>query len=183
MNKKRSEAQITYISGLRASKAVLTNYAKGRYSDKTLVKHLVKYNKDREDLMNIHGSFEEYLESKIEYWNDARNYDSPVIDKANRGRARTNEEKLRGILGISRGLDFWEKEENAYFASVQETYNQIPESERKKIRKKYGNLDWDAAIYDTQTQEIIVPGANGNVIMSIKDHKAGEYDEESLSWR
>lgn len=68
----KDRGQIKYISGLKASKSVLTNYAKGRYSDETLIKHLSKYNEDRKGLMNIRDdkTFKDFLEARITYYRD-----------------------------------------------------------------------------------------------------------------
>lgn len=63
-SKTRSEGQITYISGLRMSKAVLTNYRRGRYSDETFIKHLVKYNEGRSDLFTL-GNDQRTYEKKL----------------------------------------------------------------------------------------------------------------------
>ena len=80
MNKDRG--QIKYISGLKASKAVLTNYAKGRYSDETLINHLSKYNEDRKGLMNIREdkTFKDFLKSRITYYRDANLDNKEILD-------------------------------------------------------------------------------------------------------
>ena len=87
----KDRGQIKYISGLKASKAVLTNYAKGRYSDETLIKHLAKYNEDRVGLMNIKEgkTFEDTLRKRIDYYNY---------------NGYSNAEKMEGILAEHRSL-------------------------------------------------------------------------------
>lgn len=165
----KDRGQIKYISGLRASKAVLTNYAKGRYSDETLIKHLAKYNEDRVGLMNIKEgkTFEDTLRKRIDYYN-YENY--------------SNQQKIEGILAEHRSLTKWNDENTAYFAALEQTYDQIPDQVKRKIKRQFGDIDWDAAIYDSNTGNTIIPGAKGNLILSISDHKAGEYDEETLTW-
>ena len=78
----KDRGQIKYISGLKASKSVLTNYAKGRYSDETLIKHLSKYNEDRKGLMNIRDdkTFKDFLEARITYYRDDDLSNKEIID-------------------------------------------------------------------------------------------------------
>ena len=165
----KDRGQIKYISGLKASKSVLTNYAKGRYSDETLIKHLSKYNEDRKGLMNIRDdkTFKDFLEARITYYRD---------------RDLSNKEIIDALLLEHRSLTKWNDENMAYFASLEQTYDQIPDQTKRKIKRQFGDIDWDAAIYDSKTGETIIPGVNGNLILSIANHKAGEYDEETLKW-
>ena len=165
----KDRGQIKYISGLKASKSVLTNYAKGRYSDETLIKHLSKYNEDRKGLMNIRDdkTFKDFLEARITYYRD---------------RYLSNKEIIDALLLEHRSLTKWNDENMAYFASLEQTYDQIPDQTKRKIKRQFGDIDWDAAIYDSKTGETIIPGVNGNLILSIANHKAGEYDEETLKW-
>lgn len=165
----KDRGQIKYISGLKASKAVLTNYARGRYSDETLIKHLAKYNEDRVGLMNIKEgkTFEDTLRKRIAYYNN---------------EGYTNEEKMEGILAEHRSLTKWNDENTAYFAALEQTYDQVPDSVKRKIKKKFGDIDWDSATYDANTGETLITGAEGTLVLTIADHKAGEYDEETLSW-
>ena len=167
MNKDRG--QIKYISGLKASKAVLTNYAKGRYSDETLIKHLSKYNEDRKGLMNIRDdkTFRDFLEARITYYRDAD---------------LNNKEILDAILLEHRSVTKWNDENMSYFASLEQTYDQVPDSVKRKIKKKFGDIDWDSATYDSNTGETLIVGAEGTLVLTIADHKAGEYDEETLKW-
>ena len=169
MSMRKDRGQIKYISGLRVSKAVITNYEKGRYSDETLINHLVKHNKEREPMMNLRegSSFEDHLKARIERYRDLE---------------MDNKEIVEAIFSEHRSVTAWTDENQSYFASLEETYRQIPESEKRKIKRQFGDINWDAAIYDTNTGQTIIPGANGNLILNIKDHRAGEYDEESLSW-
>lgn len=165
----KDRGQIKYISGLRASKSVLTNYAKGRYSDETLIKHLSKYNEDRKGLMNIRDdkSFKDFLEARITYYRD---------------NELSNKEIMDALLLEHRSLTKWNDENMAYFASLEQTYDQVPASVKRKIKDKFGDIDWDTATYDSATGETIIPGKSGDLVLSIADHKAGEYDEETLKW-
>lgn len=70
----------------------------------------------------------------------------------------------------------------AYFASLEQTYDQVPVSVKRKIKREFGDIDWDKATYDSKTGNTIIHGASGDLILSIADHKAGEYDEETLTW-
>ena len=165
----KDRGQIKYISGLKASKAVLTNYAKGRYSDETLIKHLAKYNEDRVGLMNIKEgkTFEDTLRKRIDYYNY---------------NGYSNAEKMEGILAEHRSLTKWNDENTAYFAALEQTYDQIPDQVKRKIKRQFGDIDWDSAVYDSSTGETLIAGAEGTLVLTIADHKAGEYDEETLSW-
>lgn len=169
MSMRKDRGQIKYISGLRVSKAVITNYEKGRYSDETLINHLVKHNKEREPMMNLRegSSFEDHLKARIERYRDLE---------------MDNKEIVEAIFSEHRSVTAWTDENQSYFASLEETYRQIPESEKRKIKKKFGDIDWDYATYDSNTGETLITGAEGTLVLSIADHKAGEYDEETLKW-
>lgn len=93
-SKARSEGQITYISGLRMSKAVLTNYRNGRYSDETFIRHLVKYNEGRSDMFvlgNDQRTYEEKLRAQYKYFEK-------------RHKDKTNAEKADAILAGARAI-------------------------------------------------------------------------------
>lgn len=169
MSTRKDRGQIKYISGLRVSKAVITNYEKGRYSDETLIKHLVKHNKEREPIMNLRegSSFEDHLKARIERYRDLEMDNKEIVD---------------AIFSEHRSVTAWTDENQSYFASLEETYRQIPESEKRKIKKKFGDIDWDYATYDSSTGETLITGTAGTLVLSIADHKAGEYDEETLKW-
>jgi len=172
-SKTRSEGQITYISGLRMSKAVLTNYRRGRYSDETFIKHLVKYNEGRSDLFtlgNDQRTYEKKLRDQYEWFEE----DHPGL---------SNEEKADSILKAARAISNWKDENSAYMASLEETYNQVPDSVKKQIRKKFGTIDWDSAVYDEQTKNILVEKDGLILTMSINSHEAGDYDEDALQWQ
>lgn len=172
-SKTRSEGQITYISGLRMSKAVLTNYRNGRYSDETFIKHLVKYNEGRSDMFvlgNDKRTYEEKLRAQYKYFKK-------------RHKDATNAEKADAILSGARAISNWQDENDAYKASLEETYSQIPDSVKKQIRKKFGTIDWDSAVYDTETKNVLVEKDGLVLTMSINSHEAGDYDEDTLQWQ
>lgn len=176
-SKTRSEGQITYISGLRMSKAVLTNYRNGRYSDEMFIKHLVKYNEGRSDMFvlgNDQRTYEEQLRAQYKYF-------------YTRHKDATNADKADAILAGARAISNWQDENDAYKASLEETYSQIPDSVKRKIKRKFGTIDWDSAVYDTENKNVVVERVdekNTHVLtMSINSHKAGDYDEATLQWQ
>lgn len=66
---------------------------------------------------------------------------------------------------------------------MEETYNQVPDSVKKQIRKKFGTIDWDSAVYDEDTKNVQVEKDGLVLTMSINAHEAGDYDEDTLQWQ
>lgn len=164
--------QIKYISGIRMSKTVLTKYIKGQYNDEQLIKHLAKYNEDRFHLIdtNKHKSFESLVRGQLDYYNFE--YDT-----------MTNEDKAKALLGSFRADSMWKEEKDKYVASLEQTFDQLDNNVKRKIYRKFGSdINWDQASYDEDSGTVLIN--NNGMILSLKinQHKAGEYDEDSLTW-
>lgn len=157
-------------NGLKVSKTVIAKYEKGEYGDKTLINHIMKYNRQIKKKMEIDGSFRDFITAEMKYGTEHGYSNRDKLDN------------LQGLLRSKKGV--WKDETNSYLASFSETYDQWNVNEKRKLMRKYGAIDLFTAQYNENTGALEVKTVKGYTIeMWINSHVKGEYEDGVISWQ
>jgi len=159
------------LGGLKIPSIVLNKFKKGKLSEESFIKNVVKYNADK-----MSGEPEEVVRSAL----------LVTADRVNLG------DRLRYLEEQSRRLSFWNvnenREERSYKASLMSAMNRMNKQDLRSIYEDVGStIDLDTWTYSKEFQGMIKLVDPSNVedvfVLSFDSDFHGDYESNVLTLR